>query len=161
MVYFGGITGNNAGKLWQDLRGVLGRDFKMMGPDGIFEESWLDAAGDAAEGSYITFGGLPPDKLTGRGAQWYQQYKAKYGIEPSAYAAYGFDCAQVVISGIQRAGVKNRDAIRAGMLATRDLDGVTGRFSFDQNGDTTSTAMSVNQVRNGAFEFVKSLEAAR
>lgn len=161
MVYFGGITGNNAGKLWQDLRGVLGKDFKLMGADGIFEDSWLEAAGDAAEGSFVTFAGLPPDKLTGKGVQWYQQYKAKYNIEPSAYAAYGYECASVVVNAIQRAGVKNRESIRAALLGTRDFDGVLGKFSFDADGDTTLTAMSVNTVKGGKFEFVKAQEAAR
>ena len=34
-MYFGGITQNNAGKLWQDLRSVLGPNVKLMGPDGM------------------------------------------------------------------------------------------------------------------------------
>jgi branched-chain amino acid transport system substrate-binding protein len=38
---------------------------------------------------------------------------------------------------------------------------VLGRWSFDQNGDTSLTAMAVNQVRNGKFEFVKTVEAPR
>ena len=67
IVYFGGITQNNAGKLWQDLRATLGNDVKLMGPDGIFEQAFIDAAGPAAEGTYITFGGVPPSKLTGAG----------------------------------------------------------------------------------------------
>ncbi len=161
MVYFGGITGNNAGKLWKDLRGVLGRDFKMMGPDGIFEEGWLDAAGDAAENSYVTFGGLPPNRLTGKGADWYNKYKSRYNSEPEAYAAYGFEAMTVAIDAIRRAGVKNRDAIREALLNTRNWDGVLGQWSFDQNGDTSLTAMSINQVKNGQFQFVKTVEAPR
>ena len=68
VVFFGGITQNNAGKLWQDLRATLGNDVKLMGPDGIYEQAFIDAAGPAAEGTYITFGGVPPSKLTGAGA---------------------------------------------------------------------------------------------
>ena len=44
-----------------------------MGPDGIFEQAFIDAAGPAAEGTYITFGGVPPSKLTGAGATWYAE----------------------------------------------------------------------------------------
>lgn len=158
MVYFGGITGNNAGKLWKDLRAVLGKDFKMMGPDGIYEDGWLDAAGDAAEGSYVTFGGLPPEKLTGKGAEWYKKYKEKYKIEPQGYAAYGYEAASVAIDAIKRAGKKDRAAIREALLATKNWDGVLGQWSFLPTGDTTLTSMSINQVKNGKFEFVKTVQ---
>ena len=159
MVYFGGITGNNAGKLWKDLRGVLGNDFKMMGPDGIFDSDFLTAAAEAAEGTYISFGGLPPDKLTGKGAQWYTQYKDKFKVEPESYAAYGYEAATVVLDAIKRAGKKDRTAIREALMATKDWDGVLGKWSFDANGDTSLTAMSINQVKDGKFTFVKNVVA--
>ncbi len=89
LIYYGGITQNNAGKLVKDLRAVLGPNVKLMGPDGIYEQAFLDDAGDAAEGMYVTFGGVPPSKLAGKGAEWYRAYKGKFGGEPEAYAAYG------------------------------------------------------------------------
>ena len=36
LVYYGGITQNNAGQLWKDIKGE-GYQGKMMGPDGIYE----------------------------------------------------------------------------------------------------------------------------
>src|SRR5438876_991597 len=95
IVFFGGITQANAGKLWQDLRATLGNDVKLMGPDGILELAFIDAAGPAAEGTYITFGGVPPSKLTGAGATWYQKYKQQYNSEPEAYAGYGYESMKV------------------------------------------------------------------
>ena len=47
------------------------------------------------------------------------------------------------------------DAIIAATAATKDFDGVLGKWSFDENGDTTNTTMSCNTVKNGKFEFVK------
>jgi branched-chain amino acid transport system substrate-binding protein len=152
LVYYGGITQNNAGKLLKDLRAVLGNTVKFMGPDGIYEQAFLDDAGDAAEGAYITFGGVAAKKLTGKGAQWYQNYKAKFNSEPEAYAAYGYESMKVALDAIQRAGRKDRAAIRDAVFATRDYDGVLGRWSFDQNGDTTLTTMSGRQVKGGKFD---------
>jgi branched-chain amino acid transport system substrate-binding protein len=152
MVYFGGITQNNAGKLFKDLKSVLGNNLKLMGPDGIYEQAFLDDAGDAAEGVYVTFGGVPPSKLAGKGAEWYRAYKTKFGGEPEAYAAYGYEAVKVALDAIQRAGRKDRDAIRAAVFATKDYDGVLGKWSFDANGDTTLTAMSGRQVKNGKFD---------
>jgi branched-chain amino acid transport system substrate-binding protein len=160
LVYFGGITGNNAGKLWKDLRSVLGKDFKMMGADGIFDSDWLAAAGDAAEGTYLTFAGVPPEKRTGKGADWYKAYKDKYKIEPESYAIYGYEAIAVVIDGLKRAGKKDRAAIRDAIMGTKNWDGVLGQWSFDQNGDTTLTEEGINQVKNGKFEYIKAVKSS-
>jgi len=152
LIYYGGITQNNAGKLAKDLRAVLGPSVKLMGPDGIYEQAFLDDAGDAADGMYITFGGVAPSKLAGKGGQWYQAYKAKFGGEPEAYAGYGYEAAKVALDAIQRAGRKDRGAIREAVFATKDYDGVLGKWSFDQNGDTTLTNMSGRQVKGGKFD---------
>jgi branched-chain amino acid transport system substrate-binding protein len=152
LVYYGGITQNNAGKLFKDLRSVLGNNLKIMGPDGIYEQAFIDDAGDAAEGVYITFGGVPPTKLTGKGAAWYTAYKAKFGGEPEAYAAYGYESMKVALAAIEKAGRKDRAAIRDAIFGTKDYDGVLGKWSFDPNGDTTLTAMSGRQVKDGKFD---------
>jgi branched-chain amino acid transport system substrate-binding protein len=152
LVYYGGITQNNAGKLFKDLRSVLGPNVKLMGPDGIFEQAFIDDAGDASEGVYITFGGVGAAKLTGKGADWYQAYKAKYGSEPEAYASYGYEAAKVALDAITRAGSKDREAIRAAVFATSNFTGVLGTWSFDANGDTTLTTMSGRQVVGGKFD---------
>jgi branched-chain amino acid transport system substrate-binding protein len=152
LVYFGGITQNNAGKLWQDLRDTLGNDVKLMGPDGIYEQAFIDAAGPAAEGTYITFGGVPPSKLTGAGAQWYQNYKKQFNAEPEAYAGYGYESMKVALDAIQRAGKADRAAIRDAIFATKNFNGVLGTWSFTDTGDTTLTNMSGRQIKNGAFD---------
>lgn len=151
LVYFGGITANNAGKLWQDIKAAM-PDVKTMGPDGIFDQAFLKAAGNAAEGAYITFGGVGPSKLTGKGAEWYKRYKDKYKIEPEAYAAYGYEAAKVTLAGIDRAGKADRAAIRDAVFATKEFDGVLGKWGFDQNGDTTLTTMSGRQVKGGKYD---------
>jgi len=152
LIYFGGITQNNAGKLFKDLRAVLGNNVKLMGPDGIYEQAFIDDAGDAAEGVYITFGGVPPSKLTGKGAEWYQAYKAKFSGEPEAYAAYGYESMKVALDALGRAGRKDREAIRAAVFATQNYPGVLGTWSFDANGDTSLMTMSGRQVKDGKFD---------
>src|SRR5437660_3259985 len=152
MVFFGGITQANAGKLWQDLRATLGNDVKLMGPDGIFDQAFIESAGPAAEGTYVTFGGVPPSKLTGAGQQWYQKYKQQYNSEPEAYAGYGYESMKVALDAINRANTKDRAAVRDAIFATRNFSGALGQWSFTDTGDTTLTAMSGRQVKNGAFD---------
>jgi branched-chain amino acid transport system substrate-binding protein len=161
LVYYGGITQNNAGQLWRDLRDALGADVKLMGPDGIFEGEWLEAAGEAAEGSYITFGGVPADQLVGKGADWLAAYTEKYPNNPAeAYTAYGYEAASVILAALERAAATNpadNDALRAALLkevfATKDFAGVLGTWSFNAEGDTSLTEMSGNIVTGGEFTF--------
>jgi branched-chain amino acid transport system substrate-binding protein len=163
LVYYGGITQNNAGQLWRDLRDALGPDVKLMGPDGIFEGEWLEAAGEAAEGSYITFGGVPPDQLTGAGKTFIDAYAAKYPDAPAeAYTAYGYEAAKVVLAALERAAATNPadiNALKAEMVkqvfATKDYAGVLGTWSFNEEGDTSLTDMSGNIVTDGEFKFDK------
>jgi branched-chain amino acid transport system substrate-binding protein len=158
LVYYGGITQNNAGQLWRDLRDAM-PDVKLMGPDGVYESEFIEAAAAAAEGSYITFGGLPPDKLTGKGAEFITKYNAKYpNAKAEGYTAYGYEAANVVLAAIERAAAKNPAdvaALRALVLdevkATKDYDGVLGKWSFDADGDTSLTTMSGLIIKGGEF----------
>jgi branched-chain amino acid transport system substrate-binding protein len=152
LVYWGGVTDHNAGKLWQDLRSTLGDNVKLMGPDGINEAAFPQAAGDAAEGTWGTFPGVPGSKLTGKGAEWYQKYKQQFGGEPDPYSSYGYEAMNVALQAIQTVGKKDRAAIRDAIFATKNYDGVLGTWSFTDTGDTTLTGMSARQVKNGLWD---------
>ncbi len=161
LIYFGGITQNNGGQLIKDMRnvGMTAEQVNFMGPDGIFEQALIDAAGQDAEGVYATFGGVPGSELTGAGKTWYESYKQKYGAEPEAYAAYGYEAAKVVVDAIGKVCKSDRAAIRDAVLGTKNFQGVLGTWSFDPNGDTSLTTMSGNVVKNGKFQFVSVLKA--
>jgi branched-chain amino acid transport system substrate-binding protein len=163
LVYYGGITQNNAGQLWKDLREAM-PTVKLMGPDGIYEDAFLTAAGAAAEGSYLTFGGTTADQYTGDAAKFRDDYKAKYGSDLEVYTIYGYEAANVLIAAIttaSKAGAKDVKALRKGILdalaATKDFKGVLGTWSFDANGDTSLKIFSGTVVTNGKFVFNKVL----
>lgn len=157
-VYYGGTTQTNAGQLVKDFVAV-GLTGKIMLPDGCYEEAFIAAAGadNANERVYLTFGGLPPAKLTGKGADFVAAYKAKFGGEPEAYAVYGYVSAKVVLEAIKLAGKKDREAITTAAGTVKFDDSALGGFSFTPDGDTTLTKMSGNMVKGGKFEFVSLL----
>ena len=157
-IYFGGTTATNPGQLAKDMVAV-GLSAKFMAPDGCFDSAFINAAGAANlnDRAFITFGGVPPDKLTGLGAKFVESYRAKYKKEPEAYGVYGYVAAQVALAAIIKAGVKDREAIRAAVQAYKTDDSALGPFSFDKNGDTTMMMMSGNTVKNGKFEFMAKL----
>ena len=158
LVYFGGTTQSNAGQVAKDLRSS-GFQGMFMVPDGCFEQAFIEAAGAANlnDKTYITFGGLPAEKMTGKGAEFRDAYKLEFGADPEAYASYGYEAARVVLQAIAQAKTKDRAGILAAISATKDFNGVLGKWSFDANGDTSSRVMSGQTVQDGKFVFVKVL----
>lgn len=159
LVYFGGTTQTNGGQLVKDLVSG-GVDAKFLCPDGCFENAFITAAGAAnCEGRvFVTFGGVPPKQLTGKGATFVAAYRERFKAEPEAYAVYGYECGNVVLDALRRANKKDRAAVIAALAATKDFDGALGRWSFDANGDTSLTTMSGSMVKNGEWAFDRVLE---
>jgi branched-chain amino acid transport system substrate-binding protein len=46
------------------------------------------------------------------------------------------------------------------IFATEDYQGALGTWSFDEDGDTTLTELSVQTVENGKFELDRVLDVA-
>jgi branched-chain amino acid transport system substrate-binding protein len=161
LIYFGGTTQSKGGQLAKDLV-ASGLDARLMVPDGCMEQAFIDSAGasNLNERCFVTFGGLPPREVKGRGKEFVDRYVAEHGAEPEAYAIYGYEAAKVALEAIRRAGVKDRRAIADACLAIRDFEGALGTWSFDENGDTTLRVLSGNVVRDGKFAFVKALGQA-
>lgn len=163
-VYLAGVVDTGAPivlRQMKDLGLVAARGVRLMGPDGLYEEEVLKAGTcDAAMGTEmrITFASLPFEKMKGVGAMTYENYKKKYGKEPTGYALYSAESARIAIDGIKRAAagiekganpMAKREAVRAAIAGLKNYDGLNGKFSFDDNGDTTSETMS-------GFKVVKS-----
>jgi branched-chain amino acid transport system substrate-binding protein len=160
VVYFGGTTQTNAGQLAKDIV-AGGLRATLIVPDGCYEKAFIEAAGNRAlEGRvYITFGGVDPEKLEGKGKEFYENYMKAYGDKPEGYAVYGYEAAKVVISAMQRLHEAGAAITRATVLEevgrTKDFSGALGTWSFDANGDTTNRTFSVNTVKDGEFTTVK------
>jgi branched-chain amino acid transport system substrate-binding protein len=157
LVFYGGIIQNGAGPLWRDIRAVA-PTLTLMGPDTLFEHAFIEDAGAAAEGTLITFGGVPPALLDGPGRAFYERYVEQFGREPECYAASAYDATGVILQAIERAGRLDRAAITEAAFATRDFDGLLGRWSFDANGDIDLRRATRLTVRGGDFEPLKVLE---
>src|SRR6266498_457534 len=148
LVYYGGIIQSGAGTLWRDIREAIPQ-IRMLAPDALFERAFLSDAGEAAEGTLITFGGVPSALLEGEGARFYERYKRTYGVEPESYAGSTYDAVTVILQAIETVGRRDRGAITEAVLATRDHEGLLGRWSFDENGDIDLSTITRIEVRDG------------
>jgi branched-chain amino acid transport system substrate-binding protein len=159
VLYFGGTTQTKGGQIAKDMVNV-GLKCPLIAPDGCYEQAFIDSAGpETVNGRcYVTFGGLDPTKLTGAGKQFVDGYKKKFDKMPEAYAVYGYEAAKVALEAIKRAGKKDRNAIREAALTIKDFDqGAVGKWSFDENGDTTQAQFTVSKVEGGEFKPVKEI----
>jgi len=164
LLYFGGSSQTGGPQLVKDMVNVgLHPTCKLMTPDACFEDAFVISAGkenfaDGKVQAFVTFGGFPADQLTGRGKDFYDLYKKKHKVEPEVYAVYGYEACKVALTAIKNAGRKDRVAILEAALAIRDFDGALGKWSFDENGDTSFATMSGSKIdKDGKFVFQKVL----
>ncbi|GAB6157387.1 ABC transporter substrate-binding protein [Desulfotomaculum varum] len=62
-----------------------------------------------------------------------EKYKAKYGQVPDSMAALGYDAAILIVDAIKRSGDGTPEKIKEALKATKDVQAVTGKLSFDEN----------------------------
>jgi branched-chain amino acid transport system substrate-binding protein len=166
-IYFGGIIENNAAQIIKDKvgAGMSNEDVAFIGPDGIFVDALLSQGGDSVEGIYVTFGGIPPQELGQEGQDFIDAYNKKYDDDVQPYTAYAYEAANVMLDAIERAadeagGVPERQAVVEQVFATEDFEGVLGTWSFDDEGDTSLTELSVQTVDGGEFTLDRVIDVA-
>jgi branched-chain amino acid transport system substrate-binding protein len=159
LIYGGFVIDSGGPQVIQQMKalGLFDAGAKFMGPDGLYSPALVEQATPAAVNNnvYVTFAGLPPDQLpTDLGKRFYTDYKAKYKDEPIGWAMYAYQATIVTIDAINRAGAKDRAKILEALRSTKNFEGITGRFSFDDNGDTDRTDMGGFQVKDNKFQFI-------
>ena len=126
---------------------------QLFGADGVDSPDFLQIAGDAAEGTYVStpfvfeLGGPKAQKMA------MMHLKKNLEIAPDTWAALTYDAVGMIAEAIEKGGEK-RKAIRD-YLADIDTPeegyiGVTGLTYFDENGDCIKPAY-VKTVRDGKF----------
>lgn len=158
LVYFGGTTQSKAMQIAKDMHAEK-VGCPLMVPDGCYEQAFIDAAGKDTFDTlkcFVTIGGLDPAHLKGAGADFVKRYKEKYKKDPEAHAAYAYEAAAVILEVLRIVGKKDREAVRKAVVGTKNFDkGVLGKWSFDENGDTTLQPLTVATIEKGKFKAVK------
>jgi branched-chain amino acid transport system substrate-binding protein len=86
------------------------------------------------------------------------------GFNTYVFAAY--DCARLLIDAISRAieanagRIPTRLQVLDAVAHTQGFKGVTGTYSFDANGDAISPLMSIYEVQNGGWVYLRQLDAS-
>ncbi|HVO32446.1 MAG TPA: branched-chain amino acid ABC transporter substrate-binding protein [Elusimicrobiota bacterium] len=152
LIYFGGDFAGG-GLVVRQARD-LGEKAAIMLSEANFDPEFLRVAGPAAEGTYVTFLGSPPDLLPSARA-FMDAFRARYpGTEIKAYDHYGYEAMNIVLDLLQKVG-PDREKILAA-LPSVDYKGVLGETRFDAKGDTLNHHITLFQVKDNQFRPLKS-----
>ncbi|MRH19515.1 ABC transporter substrate-binding protein [Rhodovulum strictum] len=124
-----------------------GVGLKLIGPAFSFDQTIIQAMGDAALG-VLNGANWSPDLDNDANAAFVQAFRAEYGRLPSVYAAYGYDTANLLLSAMDKASISDPDAFRAA-LREADFDSVRGKFSFNASQHPVQDLFMREVVRDG------------
>jgi branched-chain amino acid transport system substrate-binding protein len=160
-MFFGGITQNKGVQLFSDVHAV-NPDIKLFGPDGVAETPFTEKIGQSVQAkTYVTAPTLDPKLYPPAAQDFYDTFKQKFGKDPEPYAIYGYEAMKVALLAIQNAGDKGNDrqAVIDAFFNIKDRESVLGKYSIDENGDTTLTDYGAYRVKDGALVFDKVIKA--
>ncbi len=156
LLFFGGMDPQGGPMARQMKR--LGLDAKLLGGDGLQNANFVKLAAADAEGVTASSPGLPIDSMPG-GVAFRQKFEAKYG-PIQVYAPYAYDAVYALVDAMKRADSAEPAKVLAA-LPKVDLQGVTGPVRFDAKGDTTGGAVTLYQVKDGAWQVVETVKSAQ
>ncbi len=159
------VWGTNPGPavIAKNLRD-LNLDIPMVSSHGIANQTFIDLAGEAAEGVVIPTGKLLfPSQIAEDDVQFdvissfYNEYHEKFNSEPTNFGSYGHDNLMLVVEAL-KAGKTDRESIRE-FLENDIVDwtGATGVFNFtakDHNG-LQADSMVIATVKDGKWKLVE------
>lgn len=171
LVYFGGLVDSGGPQIIQqmDALGMFKAGTKIMSEDAMYSDAVPAAVKpEILNGNlYVTFPSPAVDQLpTDVGKNFYKNYKAKYGSDPIGWAVYSYNATLVILDSIKRAAPKidaaktveeKRIAVLEAMRATKDLPGVAGNITFDENGDPTTYVMSGFLFKDGKYVYQRAI----
>jgi branched-chain amino acid transport system substrate-binding protein len=178
LVYFGGFTNSGAAALRLAMVDAGHGDVAFLSWEpvwdgsGTIQGSFIQQAGDAAEGSYVS----RPSVGTPR-ADFERRYRDAYGTAPAGqfadYAPAAHACAEIILAAL--AGVAQtsataenvRDAVRAYVVdPAHRFETELGTVGFDANGDSTHQFVALYRVEasaaggNGDWVLIKQQDFA-
>jgi len=171
VIYFGGLVDSGGPQILQqmDALGMFKAGVKMLSDDAMYTDAVPQAVSpDTINGNlYVTFASPALDKLpTDVGKNFYKNYKTKYGTDPIGWSIYAYNGMLVILDSIKRAAPKlntatdvkaKRAAVLDAMRATKDLNGVSGKITFDANGDPTTYLMSGFLFKGGQYVWQRNI----
>jgi branched-chain amino acid transport system substrate-binding protein len=128
----------------------------IVGGDGFDAEEVWQANPGVANVYYTTHVYLGADNLDPMVVQFRSAFQAAYPDAPlTAFAALGFDAANLLAEAIRRAGSTDPQQVRQSLSGIQDFDGVTGRIGYENGSRIPRKSVSIVQVSAGQLSLAR------
>jgi branched-chain amino acid transport system substrate-binding protein len=141
----------------------LGITLPLYHSHGVASKTFIDLAGDAAEGVRLPAAALVvAEQLPDTDPQkpvllaYKKQYEAKYG-PVSTFGGHAYDGLMIAVAAIQRAGGPDKAKVRDEIEKTQGFIGTSGVFNMtpDDHMGLNLDAFKLVEIRNGSWKIVE------
>ena len=143
----------NEGALITKQARQLGIDLPVYSNEALFEQIYIDLAGEAAEGTKVC-GLLVPSDPDPVVQKFFTAYDKEYGKLAGTFSAFGYDMVKIFARAIEEVG-EDREKITEYLKNMPEYEGASGRITFDEEHDAVRPTLKRIIVRNGNFELVQ------
>ena len=134
----------------------LGIEAPLVGADGWDSPELIKIAGDAINGCYFSNHYTSQD--TSPSVQdFVKKYQAEYNKVPDAFAALGYEAAQVLLNAIKEAGSTDGTSIKAKLASTKDFPTVTGKITLNEQRNAVKSAVML-EIKDGKQVFIERVQ---
>jgi len=109
-------------------------DVRLMGTSLWQSPKLLELAGEYVQGAIFP-SGFAGDSPTPGAAVFAEGYRVNFDSTPGILAATGYDTIRLLINVMSEEDIRTRKDLQKALLGRADFDGVTGRTSFDHQGE--------------------------
>lgn len=127
----------------------LGLKSKILSAYSFHDPKLLEIAGDVAENAIFTMPTYDAKSDDPVITEFVRRYKARYNKEPDMFAAHAYDCMKIVAFAMQE-GATTGPEISDALHKIANYPGVTGKNTFDENGDVVKP-LRIFAVKEGKF----------
>ncbi len=148
VIFYGGLD-SQAGPMLRQMQQLGLGKVRLLGGDGICTTRLAELSGgvDALKQVICAEGGASIEK-TAAGKAWKARYDAAYPGDFQGNAPYGYDATLVLAEAMVKANSSD-PRVYAPKLFDTEVQGITGKVSFDANGDLKTPALTVSSYPDG------------
>jgi branched-chain amino acid transport system substrate-binding protein len=135
----------------------LGLNVPILGGDGYESPKLTELAGAENLNDVYYSSHYSPNDTAEKVVAFNEAFKAKYGKQPDAFNALGYDLGYLLKDALERAGEADSEKLKLALEATEGFEGVTGVLSIDENHNPVKSVTIIEMVE-GVPTFLKKLD---
>ncbi|MBP9674052.1 MAG: ABC transporter substrate-binding protein [Bacteriovoracaceae bacterium] len=134
----------------------LGIKVPFLGGDGWDSPKLTEIARGALDGSYHS-SHYSAENQNPKTISFNKKFNELYGVVPDAMAATGYDAAYLLAHALKKSSNTNPEKIRDALAQTKDLEGITGKITLDENRNPTKSAV-ILKVENNVIKYHSTID---